>query len=71
MSRTKIEGPEVLLDETLDPEATSFLTHFDQRSLLDEIVKEESSGCLKPRPTPKSMPSSIRMPIALTSTAGG
>jgi len=40
MTKTKTDRPEVPVDDQLDPEVISFRAQFDQRSPLDEIVRE-------------------------------
>ncbi|EMI43787.1 IS256 family transposase [Rhodopirellula sp. SWK7] len=47
MTKTKTDRPDVPVDEALDPEVISFRGHFDQRSPLDEIVKEGARRMLQ------------------------
>ncbi|KAA1261623.1 Transposase, Mutator family [Rubripirellula obstinata] len=47
MNKTKTDRPDVPVDEALDPEVISFRSHFDQRSPLDEIVKEGARRMLQ------------------------
>ncbi len=47
MIKTKTDRPDVPVDEAPDPEVISFRSHFDQRSPLDEIVKEGARRMLQ------------------------
>ena len=47
MTKTKTERQDVPVDETVDPEVISFRAQFDQRSPLDEIVREGARRMLQ------------------------
>jgi len=47
MNKTKSDRPAVPVDEQLDPEVISFRTQFDQKSPLDEIVREGARRMLQ------------------------
>ncbi len=47
MTQTKTDQHAVPVDEALDPEVISFRTQFDQRSTLDEIVREGARRMLR------------------------
>ncbi len=47
MTQTKKDQHAVPVDEALDPEVISFRSQFDQRSPLDEIVREGTKRILQ------------------------
>lgn len=47
MSQSKTERQPVLVDEQVDPEVVSFRTSFDQKSPLDELVREGARRMLQ------------------------
>ena len=47
MTKTKTDRPDVPVDSQLDPEVISFRAQFDQRSPLDEIVREGARRMLQ------------------------
>jgi transposase-like protein len=47
MNKTKTDRPAVPVDEPLDPEVVSFRAQFDQKSPLDEIVREGARRMLQ------------------------
>ena len=47
MNQSKTERPAVLVDEQVDAEVVSFRTSFDQKSPLDELVREGARRMLQ------------------------